>query len=92
MTKKKQGICVTCVYSPKCALTPVKRFSNGIQFCEEYETVHPAVANSSRGRLSKRFVQWYRSEILGLCSNCAHYPGCSFPKPEAGVWHCEDYL
>ena len=27
----------------------------------------------------------------GLCSNCEERRSCAFPKPEGGVWHCEEY-
>jgi len=27
----------------------------------------------------------------GLCSICENRPACAFPKPEGGVWHCEEY-
>ena len=27
----------------------------------------------------------------GLCGNCEDRRSCTFPKPEGGVWHCEEY-
>ena len=27
----------------------------------------------------------------GLCSNCEERRSCTFPKPEGGIWHCEEY-
>ncbi|MHC4505741.1 MAG: hypothetical protein ACYTFI_20745, partial [Planctomycetota bacterium] len=27
----------------------------------------------------------------GLCGNCEERRSCTFPKPEGGVWHCEEY-
>jgi len=27
----------------------------------------------------------------GLCMNCAHRDTCLLPRPESGVWHCEEY-
>jgi NADH-quinone oxidoreductase subunit E len=27
----------------------------------------------------------------GLCLNCANRETCTFPKPEGGVWHCDEY-
>jgi (2Fe-2S) ferredoxin/predicted RNA-binding Zn-ribbon protein involved in translation (DUF1610 family) len=27
----------------------------------------------------------------GLCLNCAKREFCTFPKPEGGVWHCDEY-
>jgi hypothetical protein len=28
----------------------------------------------------------------GLCVNCANRETCLYPKPEGGVWHCEEYV
>ncbi len=28
---------------------------------------------------------------LGLCMNCENRFSCTFPVPEGGVWHCEEY-
>lgn len=27
----------------------------------------------------------------GLCVNCEHRETCTYPRPEGGVWHCEEY-
>jgi hypothetical protein len=29
--------------------------------------------------------------LKGLCMNCAYRETCLYPKPEGGVWHCEEY-
>ena len=31
------------------------------------------------------------SRAIGLCANCALDDTCVRPRPESGVWHCEDY-
>jgi hypothetical protein len=31
------------------------------------------------------------TELRGLCINCANRKRCLYPKPEGGVWHCEEY-
>lgn len=89
MTKKKQGICLTCVHFSRCVLRPADCSQKDIQFCEEYQTVclEPVVVNYEKPKKMKQVP----SGILGLCCNCDHYAYCSFPKPEAGVWHCENY-
>jgi hypothetical protein len=28
----------------------------------------------------------------GLCINCDVRHTCMFPRPEEGVWHCEEYV
>ncbi|KUG23944.1 hypothetical protein ASZ90_006242 [hydrocarbon metagenome] len=89
MNTKKHGICLTCAHFSKCALKHEKRAPIGIQYCEEYQTVclEPVVVTYEKPKKMKQPP----SGILGLCSNCVHYSYCSFPKPEAGIWHCEDY-
>ncbi|HQI02878.1 MAG TPA: hypothetical protein PLA18_16505 [Deltaproteobacteria bacterium] len=32
-----------------------------------------------------------KRKALGLCSNCVNREVCRFPRPESGVWHCEEY-
>ncbi|MEI9476493.1 MAG: hypothetical protein WCO26_07950 [Deltaproteobacteria bacterium] len=27
----------------------------------------------------------------GLCTICEDHGVCTYPKPEGGVWHCEEY-
>jgi len=29
--------------------------------------------------------------FLGLCVNCEDRETCVYPKPDGGVWHCEEY-
>jgi hypothetical protein len=41
--------------------------------------------NSSRPKRSG-------GEHKGLCMNCANRETCLYPKPEGGVWHCEEYM
>jgi len=31
------------------------------------------------------------SRYKGLCKNCKKRDSCELPKPEGGVWRCEDY-
>ena len=31
------------------------------------------------------------ANLMGLCRNCEERERCKFPKPEGGVWHCEEY-
>jgi hypothetical protein len=31
------------------------------------------------------------AKYVGLCVNCEHRTTCRYPKPEGGLWHCEDY-
>jgi len=31
------------------------------------------------------------TEAAGLCRNCARLSTCTYPRPEGGVWHCNEY-
>ncbi len=73
-----------------------KDLSSSVHFCEEYEQADssqvfevkrftPANPNADR------FIKHSSNKIMGLCSNCKNRKNCSFPKPESGVWHCEEY-
>jgi len=94
--KKEEGICSNCKFFSEC-----RHAAEGIQFCEEYELAVPSQDSAeikvvpggavsmkpnpqnNPDRSSKKF--------LGLCANCLHRDTCGFPKPESGVWHCEEY-
>jgi hypothetical protein len=91
MTKNKQGICLTCAHFTQCVLRSVDCSTKGIQYCEEYQTVCLAPVVVTDKKSSKRTMKFTASGILGLCCDCNHYSYCNFPKPEAGVWHCEEY-
>ncbi len=65
--------------------------------CEEFEIARPDPSPSRAAR--RAVVSGPREtsdpgpggEMLGLCRNCEARPRCTFPKPEAGVWRCEEY-
>jgi hypothetical protein len=96
MPESYEGLCSTCKYSSRCTLT--KAPGQGIHFCEEYE----AGDGSHAGRKGRRCASAAKlmisdtkprasGAVLGLCGNCVHRITCRFPRPESGVWHCEEY-
>jgi len=95
MTEYVGGLCSTCKYSSKCAL--VNDTLKAVQFCEEYEEdISPRKRKKGdspfgAGSAGPRAEGEAGRTALGLCSNCEHRKECSFPKPESGVWHCEEY-
>jgi hypothetical protein len=89
------GLCSTCKFSSSCMFR--KDYLESVHFCEEYEQAE-ASQQTTRARISPgSFASAGINEnkslqpIMGLCSNCIHQKCCSFPKPESGVWHCEEY-
>jgi hypothetical protein len=90
-SRQGAGLCASCKNLPAC--TYVEGFSPPILHCDEYEgggsfrrpspRSNPSAAGPSAGRGPER--------LMGLCTNCAERDKCAFPRPESGVWHCEEY-
>lgn len=95
MTEYVEGLCSTCRYSSKCALT--NNHPKAVQLCEEYEAeISPRKrkkddSSDRAGPACPNADGAAGSTVLGLCSDCENRKGCSFPKPRSGVWHCEEY-
>jgi hypothetical protein len=93
------GICSTCNYAPDCAHR-IKNAGVAIWECENYDdyvrlngTFVGGDPDSAPAREKSRPVgdDPVLVELRGLCRNCAKREYCSFPRPESGVWHCEEY-
>lgn len=93
------AICSTCNHAPGCA----HRMRNAgvpIWECENYDDYvrlngtfvgGDAASAAAPGRSRPRDGDALLVEYRGLCKNCATREYCSFPRPEGGVWHCEEY-
>ena len=90
------GLCMTCNNAPTC----FHRARRGpALFCELFdgralpperipsEKATPPADSSAARRAAEEEAPKY----TGLCMNCEHRRTCTHPKPEGGVWHCEDY-
>ncbi|KPK78102.1 MAG: hypothetical protein AMJ79_00840 [Phycisphaerae bacterium SM23_30] len=96
-TKVFYDLCSTCIHAKYCTfpqdpMTPVQQ-------CEEFDDrveVAPRPIkerkdlemNTSVGAENDREE---KSHYKGLCSDCRNRHTCVFPKPEGGVWYCEEY-
>ena len=89
------GLCSNCAYAPAC--TYPRSNDRPVLQCEEYECspsgVVPAspAKGSSKARSGRKPGGQVTVHLAGLCANCANQDGCTFPKQEGGVWHCEEY-
>ncbi len=90
-TNVAAGVCSACKYDPGCIY---ETSSAGVILqCEQFELAFPAQGGSetrTRGG-AFRYGAPDRKEPAGLCSNCENRFTCIYPKPEGGVWHCEEY-
>ncbi len=91
------GLCSNCKHAAVCTYPrdPARR----ILRCDEYECSKPAGAASvtqqkpaaSRPESDPTARAHDSHRLLGLCSNCDNRETCVLPKPEGGVWRCEEY-
>jgi hypothetical protein len=86
------GVCAACVYGNECAFEA--EAGRAILQCEQFEMAFPAEEvrpTRTQSRTSPRNGK-DSSKYAGICSNCENRETCSYPKPEGGVWRCEEYV
>lgn len=82
------GLCSTCNNVPEC-FHHARR--GPALFCEMFDNfVSPGtmVASPPASLRTAALPTWAEA---GLCMNCEHQQRCGHPRPEGGIWHCEDY-
>ena len=91
------GLCSYCKSAPNCTFTrdpnrPVCECDEFVGFT--YASVGiPNQKNASLKHLSKNPLPSEDPFHLykGLCSQCEERANCIYPKPEGGVWHCDEF-
>jgi len=63
-------------------------------FCEEFEGAtltpkKPALPRSAQEPATRE--SGHTGKLRGLCRTCERRDTCTYPKPEGGVWHCEEF-
>lgn len=97
VNKKYNGLCSSCQSSLTCTFIRDQR--NPILHCEEFEGFEPhyqknpdkkiLFAPSSKVHSNPEIDDL--EEYKGLCRICENRKGCTFIRPEGGVWSCEEY-
>jgi len=85
---KQADLCVNCRHRLDCQYR--KPNARPVIFCEEFE-IEETPSRPSRKRAPEAAEAETTGSLKGLCMNCAHRKTCRLPKPEGGVWHCEEY-
>lgn len=86
------GLCMSCRNASSCTFPrdPAKPAF----YCEEFE-VEPTVSIVKRPKeqsyVTGLFADKDSTKFIGLCSDCEDRENCTFPKPEGGIWRCEEY-
>jgi hypothetical protein len=94
-TTEARGVCLACKHDPGCIW---EAFSGRtILQCEQFELGFlPAYAQpASAARTASRAMPRNGDDsanYAGLCSNCENRETCIYPKPEGGVWRCDEYV
>ena len=93
-SNKYREICSICKNAPGCTFP--KDSQKPVLNCEEFEIeACSPVKTTEKGKLPATASADTEGEdsgkFIGLCRNCDSSRTCAFPKPEGGIWHCEEY-
>ena len=89
-----RGLCSTCDNDPGCTFAANRE--KPAWHCEEFRCDGASLGNTvsdDRAPLSRAsaIVRNDTPHLMGLCGDCEDRKSCVFPKPEGGIWHCEEY-
>lgn len=85
-----RDLCSTCNNAGACSGRSTPEYP--IFFCEEFDAFVPVLVAKLAAAVSPRPKRTLGTcERVGLCMNCDNVETCTWPTPEGGVWHCEEY-
>ena len=89
-----RSLCSNCKNAADCTFQ--KNRQKPSLYCEEFEIdIYPSAKIAGKEKSSSTASVDAEDndsgKFIGLCSNCDNRRTCAFPKPEGGIWHCEDY-
>ena len=88
---EQRSLCSSCKYAGDCAFQ--KERQKPAFYCEEFEidTCPSVEKEKPLPTASVDAEERDSGKFIGLCRNCENRQTCAFPRPEGGVWHCEEY-
>lgn len=85
---EQSGLCSICIYFANC--TTRQSFKGKILQCEEFDDYMPQqIVKEEKKGGGESPVQY--APLKGLCMNCDYADSCTIPKPESGIWYCNEY-
>ena len=91
-----RGLCATCKHALTCTFP--RNENRPVMFCEEFEGYDtrstgpmPPQASVHSASQTPSVSASQDPTLKGLCVSCARRDTCTFPKPEGGVWQCEEF-
>jgi hypothetical protein len=97
MSVENAGLCSTCARVTDCSFP--RRSGSPVIHCEEADSVKDVYldatgnvfANAEATAPGSFTEKVERDGAKGLCGNCENRLICTYPRPDGGVWHCEEY-
>lgn len=87
---KSQGICPTCGSFPEC--TYIVNADKPLFECDYFDRGASAQpVNIKIVTTRKKDGNNGSNGIAGICTDCQKHTACDFPKPELGIWECNNY-
>ena len=88
-------LCVSCRHAGHCVYERERGRRQPSFFCEEFE-IDSATSDQRGPSCASPSAVASRGDgdagvFIGLCGNCRNRKTCVSPKPEGGIWHCEEY-
>ena len=95
--RKVQGLCLNCNHAATCVVPA--QSSAPVWHCNEHECLAPycppskpktdATPAATPGKPDA--CEKNLNHLMGLCTNCDNQASCTLPRPESGVWQCNEY-
>ncbi len=89
------GLCLTCNHNATCTFP--RNPEQPVLHCEEFDDSTKPITTEINTSATPQVISTDTKKkdsikYKGLCVNCENRASCKLPKPETGVWHCEEYL
>ncbi|RJP37965.1 MAG: hypothetical protein C4547_04965 [Phycisphaerales bacterium] len=86
-----RGLCASCTLAQTCAYR--RSVQRAVMFCDEFDGAQlpPAVRRCEPLAAARLDEAGLERRSRGLCATCTKRDGCTYPHPEGGVWHCEEF-
>jgi hypothetical protein len=83
------GLCTACANAPTCTHARIPGVP--VVSCDDAAPLAIAVAPATGVEARPPRAHVPRAGATGLCATCVRFSDCTYPKPETGVWRCEEF-
>ena len=84
------GLCASCKNADNCEYLKIAQ--KPVLQCAEFQGFGSRPMKEVPENKSKKNDEADESsKFMGLCRTCEIRKTCKYPKPEGGVWHCDEY-